>query len=149
MKKYLIATSLVLFVLPCFAENASEAKPVRNEVSVTINVKNITKDQGTLMIALVSDPTDFPKAIAASTLKIRVPAKGPILAHLFADVKPGRYAVSVYQDLDNNEKLNRNFIGIPNEPYGVSGKPGFGKPKFDDCSLDIQQSLQIEISLKD
>lgn len=48
----------------------------------------------------------------------------------FEDLQPGKYAVAAYHDINNNEKLDRNFVGIPKEPYGFSGKKGFGTPNF-------------------
>lgn len=40
-------------------------------------------------------------------------------------------AVLVYQDLNNNQKLDANLFGIPSEPYGVSNNPNLmGPPNF-------------------
>lgn len=36
----------------------------------------------------------------------------------FADVVPGRYAVSVVHDLNNNRRVDTNLIGLPTEAWG-------------------------------
>lgn len=52
----------------------------------------------------------------------------------FDNVPDGRYAISVALDANGNGKIDTNFLGIPREPFGVSGKrPGFGKPAFADA----------------
>ncbi|MCU0421707.1 MAG: DUF2141 domain-containing protein [Bacteroidia bacterium] len=54
------------------------------------------------------------------------------------DLPPGEYAVSTYQDVNSNGKLDRYIIGKPKEPYGFSNniKP-FGPPSFTDCKFSL------------
>jgi uncharacterized protein (DUF2141 family) len=51
----------------------------------------------------------------------------------------GEYALSVFQDVDDNGKLERNFIGIPKEPAGLSNnlRPRFGPPKYKDAAFTV------------
>lgn len=52
------------------------------------------------------------------------------------DVPAGQYALLVYHDENGNGQLDRNFIGIPKEPIGLSngyrpkGPPSFSKAAF-------------------
>lgn len=64
------------------------------------------------------------------------------------DLPPGEYAISTYQDVNSNGKLDRYFIGKPKEPYGFSNnvKP-FGPPRYKDCKFTIDGSLK-SISIK-
>lgn len=65
------------------------------------------------------------------------------------DLPPGEYAVSTYQDVNSNGKLDRYFIGKPKEPYGFSNnvKP-FGPPSYKDCKFTLTNSPKsISISL--
>lgn len=65
------------------------------------------------------------------------------------DLPPGEYAVSTYQDVNSNGKLDRYFIGKPKEPYGFSNnvKP-FGPPSYKDCKFNLTSSPKlISISL--
>jgi ABC-type glutathione transport system ATPase component len=39
---------------------------------------------------------------------------------VFKDLAPGTYAVSAYQDLNGNQRLDANMVGMPTEPYGFS-----------------------------
>jgi 4,4'-diapolycopenoate synthase len=60
------------------------------------------------------------------------------------DVPPGTYAVTVYEDLNGNHKLDHNSIGIPSEPVGASNNPKgrFGPPRFSECAFSLGNSPQ-------
>lgn len=67
------------------------------------------------------------------------------------ELPPGEYALSVYQDVDDDGKLKRNFIGIPKEPAGLSNnlRPRFGPPKFEDAKFTVgeepvEQRIRLE-----
>lgn len=64
------------------------------------------------------------------------------------DLPQGEYAVSSYQDINSNGKLDRYFIGKPKEPYGFSNnvKP-FGPPSYKDCKFNLSSSPKL-ISIK-
>ena len=64
------------------------------------------------------------------------------------DLPPGKYAVSSYHDINQNNKLDRYFIGKPKEPYGFSNnvRP-LGPPDFEDCQFILNNS-QKTLSIK-
>jgi len=41
----------------------------------------------------------------------------------FTDLHDGVYAVSVFHDENENQKLDKDFVGIPKEGYGASNNP--------------------------
>ncbi len=62
---------------------------------------------------------------------------------------PGQYAIAVYQDLNENGKLDRNFLTIPREPYGFSGAWKSGAASYEEALIEIQALPHaIEITLK-
>jgi outer membrane protein len=42
--------------------------------------------------------------------------------YLIDDVQPGEYALMVYFDENGNQRMDKNFIGIPKEPLGFSNR---------------------------
>jgi uncharacterized protein (DUF2141 family) len=69
-----------------------------------------------------------------------------------------KLAASAHHDKNTNDKLDKNPLGIPNEPYGFSQNPkrGFGPPSFDEVffeypteqstdSADSSQHIIIDI----
>ncbi len=51
----------------------------------------------------------------------------------------GKYAVSIYQDMNDNGKLDSGIFSIPKEPIGFGNnyKP-FGKPKFESAAIEFK-----------
>jgi uncharacterized protein (DUF2141 family) len=60
------------------------------------------------------------------------------------NVRPGRYAIAVFHDTNGNGKLDRNVIGLPQEPYGFSndvGRRGF--PSFEGALVTVQDPATV------
>jgi len=56
----------------------------------------------------------------------------------------GTYAVTVYHDVNDNQKLDTNWIGIPKEPVAISNnaKGRLGPPKWKDASFELREATQ-------
>ena len=61
----------------------------------------------------------------------------------------GSYAISTYHDENDNDKLDKNIVGIPKEAYGFSNDAtGFmGPPKWEDAKFDLKEDKTITINL--
>jgi uncharacterized protein (DUF2141 family) len=120
--------------------------------TVKVTATNIRSDQGSIIVWVydnadnwLSDRWRTQKTITVSgnrtgdsvTLELTLPA--------------GEYALSVFQDLDNDGKLGRNFIGLPKEPAGLSNnaRPRFGPPRYKDARFavgdaSVEQRIRLE-----
>jgi len=133
---------LVLLVVPPVAGFAT---PGTAETQLTIQVRLTPRARGDLGYLIFAAPAGFPgdrdKALRHGFLPI--PA-GADQMTIDAMVPPGTYAVSVYEDLNGNHRLDHNFLGIPREPVGVSGNPRsrYGPPHFDECSFRVGDEAQ-------
>lgn len=117
-----------------------------NELTITIsNIKNI---EGNIEIGLFNSGDRFLESGQAFR-KISVPVKKDSHTVVIKDLPKGEYAISLYHDKNSNGVCDRNFFGIPKEPYGFSNnyRPKFSAPAFVDCKfeLDSDQSLNIEL----
>ena len=65
------------------------------------------------------------------------------------NLSAGSYAVKVFQDKNNNGKLDTGIFGIPKEPWGLSNnaKAIFGPPKFEDMLFELKANKEILIVL--
>lgn len=63
----------------------------------------------------------------------------------------GTFALAVFQDINANEKLDKNFFGIPSEPYGFSNNAmgSFGPPSWEAAAFTVDGSAKIAISMRD
>lgn len=64
---------------------------------------------------------------------------------------PGEWAIAVTQDLNENDLVDHNLIGIPTEPFALSNNvhPRFRIPTFDDCKFTVSgPATTVAISMK-
>lgn len=124
---------------------AGFARPGTAETRLTIQVRLTPQAHGDLGYLIFAAPAGFPgdrnKALRHGFLPIPAGAEQMTID---AMVPPGTYAVSVYEDLNRDHRLDRNFLGIPREPVGVSGNPRsrYGPPHFDECSFRVSGKAQ-------
>jgi uncharacterized protein (DUF2141 family) len=119
---------------------------------LTVTIENVLSGDGEVRVGVFDSPDSFPKKARVGKIipAAQRDAAGRITLH-FTDLPEGSYAVSAFHDKDGNAQLNKNLLGIPNEPYGFSGRGGasFGPPSFNDTSFDLPSSgAALTISIK-
>ncbi|MBB6499337.1 DUF2141 domain-containing protein [Pedobacter cryoconitis] len=114
-------------------------------VKMTIEVKKVQPGKGTVVVNIYDKKEVFLKT---SFLSKTQKADQSTLKFIIDLPKKGTYAITVFQDLDNNKKLNQDWLGIPEEPvgYGNNFKPS-SKPKFNECSVTVNEDTSQVISL--
>ena len=123
-----IALAVAFYASPAFSESPS---------SVLIEVSGFKNTRGTLNCRLFTKAADFPDGEGIVTL--RVPITGSNTSCSFSNVEPGTYAIAVVHDENGNGKLDKNFVGVPSEGYGVSNNKTYAlsAPKWDESSFAI------------
>ena len=118
--------------------------------ALTVNITGINSIKGNVYVYLYTSEEGFPIKISKANSFKKAKVISNSVTVYFKNLKPGTYAVSVYQDIDTNGKINQNFLGIPKEPVSVSNNAkGFmGPPKYEDAKfyLDISKSIEIKLS---
>lgn len=117
--------------------------------SLQVKVTNIKKIHGQVQICLFKDGIGFlskGKPIECEWIDVNSSS----LDFTFDSIVAGEYAVIVIHDLNDNQDLDTNFIGIPSEPYGFSNNPSttFGPPDFEEASFKMSQDMKIEVKLR-
>jgi uncharacterized protein (DUF2141 family) len=107
-------------------------------------LKNV---QGSVLVAVYNSEETFMKKRLASK-KVKVSDKEVTLT--FDDVSSGDYAITTFHDENDNNKLDTNFLGIPNEPYGFSNdaRGSFGPPSFEKAKVKVDGNKKLVINLK-
>ncbi len=157
--KTLVITLLtvVLFISntakPCFAQQTTPststsvaATPVgatSATYSLTVVVSNVNTRSGKLYVGLANSKATF-EGTSFQNKVVDVPASGEISV-IFEGLTTGRYAVRLYQDLNNNQKMD--FSGqMPSEPFGFSNVAMLmGPPDFDQSAFDLTANNSIRI----
>ena len=108
------------------------AQPLGQPSAFTIEVVNIEKNRGTVVVEIYNEKSGWlKKPFRRLTLAPDAAAQTASFA-----APPGKYAVSIYQDTNANGELDMNFLSIPKEPIGFGNnyKP-FGQPKFESALI--------------
>ncbi len=114
--------------------------------NLTLRVEGFEKVGGKLYVAIFNSQESFRKkpcaafAVDVKDKTVIVPCKGlPI----------GTYAISMYQDENNNGKLDTAAFGIPTEKYGFSNdaKGVMGPPSYEKCSFSFSKDMTLTIHL--
>jgi len=97
-----------------------------DDIYTTIEINGVVVNKGLVYVAIYSNEKDY-KSETPFTRFILEP-DNTSLAY-FLELPEGEYVVSVFQDSNNDGKLNTNIFGIPTEHVGITnynlrGAPG-------------------------
>lgn len=147
--KTLLASLLLLITLSTNAFSIDK-KPLQAPADsavykLTVVISGISQRAGKLHIGLATDAASF-TGESTHRKSIDVPATGDVTLS-FDGLKPGRYAVRVLQDMNDNQKMD--FAGqMPSEPFGFSNVTMLmGPPNFDECSFDLNENKAVQIRM--
>ena len=127
--KYLpTATAAVLFAVFNTVALAQTCAPVE--------VRNVRPEQGSLMVVAYTSEAEFnKKPVAALQLKT---TEETLSFSMCLPAGSSSVALMVFQDINDNGKMDSNILGIPSEPWGSSGKPSnFGPPNWAGASVAL------------
>ncbi|MCP9756828.1 DUF2141 domain-containing protein [Lacihabitans sp. CCS-44] len=106
---------------------------------VSVKITNIKQVKGSIRVAFYKKGCDFPNEGSITFAKeVKITQIGEMTIH-FSEVPFGEYAIAVFQDKNQNQKIDKNLVGYPLEPFGFSRnfKPKFSGPDFSDCNVVI------------
>jgi uncharacterized protein (DUF2141 family) len=119
--------------------------------SVTVVVSSLVSTESTVKLYFYNRPSGFLKAKQYTFMKAVKPG-GQREISLPVELAQGDWAVAITQDLNNNDKLDKNFIGIPTEPFAFSNnvRPTVAPPDFEECKFTVSgPGKVVSIVLKD
>lgn len=135
--------SIAAFILLGFISNASFAQ---NKYSVTVVVKGIQQRNGKVYASITNDANSFPRGGGIKSAIAEVTPEGEVSLK-FEGMLEGKYAIVLYQDLNDNNQLDMNGE-MPAEPFGFSNVTMLmGPPTFDQCAFDVNENKVIAIGL--
>jgi len=144
MIKQLLPLAL-LSLLPLSAAQAADT------VTLHIVVTGLKTTTGTIRACVFKTPEHFPACDKGTAVVLaNAPANAPTVKFDIPGVTPGTAAVSLFVDVDNSKKMERNFMGIPKEPIGVSNDAteSFGAPKFEKAKFIAKEGETVTIKLR-
>jgi uncharacterized protein (DUF2141 family) len=134
-------------------EPSSQAQSNPNSdtnADLTIDITDLRDAKGSIRISVYSAPDGFMKDDSKANAKGVVSASAD-RKYITFHLPPGKYAVALFHDENDNGKLDTNFLGIPTEGYGVSNnpKPKFRAPRYKEALFDLpKEGKSANISLQ-
>ena len=120
--------------------------------TLTVRVENLFTSSGHVLIALYDNANAFQSGDDKALRREKLPVDDSLEVVWALDgLTPGDYGVALFHDIDGDEVLNRNFVGMPKEPYGFSNnaRGTFGPPDFEAITFAFDgQPLTITIQPK-
>lgn len=115
---------------------------------LTLKVNKIATTDGHLMVAVYNQAAHYnsnTQWVAVQKVKMTKETMTLVLG----DLPSGDYAIKLFQDENDNGRIDMNTIGIPTEPYGFSNNGGmFGPPSFEEAKVTLDKPTEIEIELR-
>lgn len=113
------------------------AAPAPATASLTISFTGVGKPGGAIMAGVFDsrDAFDGDRPVQG----VRIPVNGPRVSQTITGLKPGRYAIKAYHDVNGDGRMNTNPFGLPTEPYAASNNAPsrMGPPAWADAVIDL------------
>jgi uncharacterized protein (DUF2141 family) len=119
---------------------AGSAALAANDANLRVIATSVRSDQGKLYVRVYDKKDDWLSDRYRTQKSVTVAGNrtgDKVTVELL--LPAGEYALSVFQDVNDDGKLERNFIGMPKEPAGLSNnlQPKFGPPKYKDAKFAV------------
>lgn len=127
---------------PAFAQPGGTA-------TVIVKITGLLSEKGQVKIAMFNSAAtwlgDHPKYNAT------IDVDSQAVSWKLNDIPYGDYGIAVFHDENKNGKMDKNFLGIPQEAYGFSnnmrvtfGPPGWDKAKFTVKNPTTEVSIEVK-----
>ncbi len=116
------------------------------KVSLRVNMEGFETNKGKVKVGLYNSEGTFLKSTFKSLDSLIKDKKATVV---FEGLEKGEYAVSIYQDENENGVMDTNLFGIPKEDYASSNnaKGMMGPPKYKDAKFELTKDSAIGITL--
>ena len=146
MKKNIILVLMVLVFSIVTLHSQDVLDDTKETGNLTVTVIGFESDKGQLRIALFNSEETYSdkKEPKEPFIKAFASIKDKKAIWVFKDIPFGEYAVICYHDENRNEKMDKNFLGIPKEKYGFSNnaKGKLGPPDYEDAKFIFNAELK-------
>ena len=117
------------------------------QATVMVKITGLRSEKGQVKIAVFKSSETWlgERPVYNSTIDV----ESPVVTWKINDVPYGDYGIAVFHDENKNGKMDKNFLGIPQEAYGFSNniRVTFGPPKWEKSKF-VVQGPTIEVSIE-
>jgi uncharacterized protein (DUF2141 family) len=113
------------------------------QIILTIEINNLSNSKGKVLLEFYDGDENV-------ITRVKDSIENNSCSIVIKNLKPGKYAFRYFHDLNNNDKLDTNWIGIPNEGFGFSNNAmgTFGPPDFEKWIFELWADKKINCNPK-
>jgi uncharacterized protein (DUF2141 family) len=117
--------------------------------TLTISADNVRNSTGVVGVLVFQSARGWPEDPAAALAAKATPAHPGVTTVIVKELPPGEYAVVMLHDENANQKLDKNFLGIPKEGWGMSNNPKArgSAPSFTRARFTLDGNTRLRIHL--
>jgi len=132
-------TSIGLVVMAGVLGASTQGGQSGSMMTLNVQVDGFENVAGAAGIAVWNGALGFPNEIEHAVATTYATIQDGVAMARFDQLEPGTYAITVYHDRNNNRSFDKNWFGIPREPWGVSNsvRPRLRAPRFDEAMLEL------------
>ena len=131
---------------------ATSAQVDQSGSTLTLHVRmeGFENTDGEAGVAVWNAARGFPEEIEHAVATTYVTIQDGAAVARFDQLEPGRYAITVYHDKNDNRRFDKNWLGLPKEAWGGSNdvRPRLRAPRFTEAVRDLgvgEQLVEIRV----
>jgi len=111
--------------------------------TLTIEIKGLQNNNGQIVLEFTNDHGE-------KVLGITHPISENNCVIVIENLKPGKYAFKYFHDENKNQKLDINWLGIPEEGFGFSNNAigKFAPPSLEKTIFELKQDMVLKCTPK-
>ena len=122
--------------------------PAKTDNYISVTISGIKEDKGQIRLGIFKNASTFPKQ-GKQYKGYLIDVKNKKASKKIYNIPKGTYAIGVMHDVNENEKLDKNWVGYPIELYGFSNdaRATFSAPTFEAASFyhDGKTTMTIKV----
>ena len=112
--------------------------------TLIVKVEKVSRRGGDVRVALYTS-ANYSVSNAEPVMDAVTAAKPGETIVTLRGIKPGDYAIKMFQDFNRNGAFDMNWLGLPLERYGFSNDahPTFSEPSFDETRFTVKPGTNM------
>ena len=144
LRVFFILATLLAFPVSAAEQNDSENCPV------TLVAQGVQGSKGVIGFVVFTTKEGWPEKHVLAFRKKAAAAKPGDISVVIPDMRPGRYAIAMIHDENENKRVDKKPSGRPREGWGVSNNLSakLKPPGFEAASLEIKCGARVAIRVQ-
>jgi uncharacterized protein (DUF2141 family) len=118
--------------------------------TLTVRVEGVNSLGGNVGVLIFNSTKGWPEDVKAALKDVVVPAHAGVVTVRIEKLPAGIYAIAVGHDVNVNHKVDKNFLGVPKEQWGMSNNPHalVKPPSFTTAQFELKGDAEIRIRMQ-